>query len=133
MLQRLFKSQLDLASYVAYAGAGPIAQAQRCIERRAIYSHLYDSNTFSVRDEKKIISAMPLSFSNASQMSVDAPSTEHSANTSISKTAAEAGISSVCVIIAVAASFSNGTRTRCMKLVTIGGTDFGTRGPVVRY
>src|SRR6266566_6003248 len=132
MSQGFFKRQLDLASYFAHTSASSVTQPKRSIERRAVLSHINDSITFSVRDEKKILSAIFLSVSSLDQISADAPSKEHSVNTSISKTA-EVGISSACVIIAVALSCSNGTTTLCIKLATIGGANFGTRGPVVRY
>src|SRR5260370_38190245 len=132
MSQPFFKRQLALARYFAHAAAGPPTQSKRTVERWTVLSHLYDSITFSLREEKKILFAMFLSFSSLDQISTDVPSKEHSVNISISKTA-RAGISSVCVIIAVALSCSNGTTTLCIKPATTGGTDFGTRGPVVRY
>src|SRR6266853_5334675 len=106
MSQRFFKRQLDLPSNVTHASTRPVPQPERSIERRTGLSHISDSITFSVREEKKILFAMFLSFSSLNQISADAPSIEHSVNTSISK-AAGAGHSAVCVIIASALSFSN--------------------------
>src|SRR6267154_5603797 len=101
-IKRLF----DLASYVTHTRASPATQPKRGIERWTVLSHISDSITFPVRDEKKILFAMFLSCSSLDQTSADAPCKEHSVNTSISKTAA-LGCSNVCVIIAAALSCSN--------------------------